>query len=158
MMHQCTLMALLALLLVPNLICGFATPLRTHKIYAHRASRDEVVDLIEIGDDPVDYEFQDLGRRQFFASIVGAASIFVLSESASAIDEFSSTARNSAYVATSDSSKTSTETNPASSEPSVDTRAIFDKAAKKALGGELNIDTCICNNVLCTESPLSFNV
>jgi hypothetical protein len=69
-----------------------------------------------------------LGRRQFIASFVGAASFLALSESASA-DEFISTTTLS--VSSSDASANDPKT------ISLDSRAIFDKAAKKALGGEI---------------------
>ena len=81
-------------------------------------------------------ECQDLGRRQFFASLVGAVSVMALSESASASTETLLESNNEeAFSATSISMASAASETVA--KPTIDTRTIFDKAAKKALGGEL---------------------
>lgn len=132
--------ATLALLTAPDLICGFATQRsRTHTL-GHELddATQSLADnspalLFKNGPKIFHGESQDSGRRHFL-SLVGAASALAISEGALALDELPSTS-----VAISDNPETDTKPKEAEAvaNGSIDTRAIFDKAAKKALGGEL---------------------
>jgi hypothetical protein len=130
MLKYCTIIPFIAVFVLPDLVRGFTAP-RTRDnnrcgLCARRAGTKSEVQFD--GDNSPIYECQELGRRQFIASFVGAASFLALSESASA-DEFISTTTLS--VSSSDASANDPKT------ISLDSRAIFDKAAKKALGGEI---------------------
>lgn len=67
-------------------------------------------------------EYENLGRRQFFVSIIGAASIL-------AFDDASAEEVSNENLSTTSFSVASAAVEAA--KPVVDTRAIFDKAAKK---------------------------
>lgn len=124
-------------LLVSYRVSGFASPSAICKPTSRAATCNgaEVTDV----NDTFDCELQEeVGRRQFLSCIVGAASVLALSESASATDEPYSTTSNSLVIA-SDTPIKKPEIKDTAVEAPIDTRAIFDKAARKALGGELLI-------------------
>jgi len=79
-----------------------------------------------------DEPFIEVDRRQFFISMVGAASIIVLSEDANAAEGDISEDTSSSLISASASTLVSDST--AAPTP-IDTKAVFGKAAKKALGG-----------------------
>lgn len=129
MLKYCTIIPFIAVFVLPDLVRGFAAP-RTRDnnrcgLCARRAGTKSEVQFD--GDNSPIYECRELGRRQFIASFVGAASFLALSESASADEFISTTTLSVSSDASANGSKTI----------SLDSRAIFDKAAKKALGGEI---------------------
>lgn len=134
MTKHCILVSLIALLQGGDVVSGFATPSnRQNPLNAPRGASESRESITEahIVDDSATFDLEEVGRRQFLSSIVGAASILALSETASAVDS------SSAYTANNSMSLASSETSGAGApKPSVDTRAILDKATKKALGGE----------------------
>ena len=80
----------------------------------------------------VNVQTGDVDRRQFFISMVGAASLIALSEDANAITtDINPQSGDAAFVSTlvSNNDGTTSSTLP------IDTKAIFEKAGKKALGG-----------------------
>lgn len=81
----------------------------------------------------VNVQTGDVDRRQFFISMVGAASLIALSEDANAvttdINPQSCDTASSASTLVSNNDGTTSSTLP------IDTKAIFEKAGKKALGG-----------------------
>lgn len=128
-MKLCIMIPIIALLISP--VGGFVASTAGRYSYFHiAATTGDEVDLsvnLEIADaDSITCYDQELERRQFFATIMGAASMLALSDTASASDEISS----STLMVIAD-----TQTGEAAKVP-VDIRAIFDKAVKKALGGE----------------------
>mmetsp|Transcript_15834 Transcript_15834/g.33746 ORF Transcript_15834/g.33746 Transcript_15834/m.33746 type:complete len:428 (+) Transcript_15834:199-1482(+) len=74
-----------------------------------------------------------LGRREFLATVVGAASVLALSEDSAALA--ASKVETSSVVATKSDDSTVGTKNAAAATPKIDTKAIFEKASKKALGG-----------------------
>ena len=92
------------------------------------APKTKVVDKLIVNEIEYDVHVQtgDVDRRQFFISMVGAASLIALSEDANAI----TTDKNpQSGDAVSNNDGTTSSTLP------IDTKAIFEKAGKKALGG-----------------------
>jgi len=74
-----------------------------------------------------------LGRREFLATVVGAASVLALSEDSAALA--ASKVETFSVVATKSDDSTVGTKNAAAATPKIDTKAIFEKASKKALGG-----------------------
>eukprot|EP00804_Cyclotella_cryptica_P023961 CCRYP_010068-RC/>CCRYP_010068-RC protein AED:0.03 eAED:0.03 QI:3947/1/1/1/0.30/0.21/14/1849/461 len=148
MMKLGSLISCLVLINAPKLVRGFAAPsadrLEFAKLPAPHLSN--VRDADENQDNhhtiSANDECQEPGRRQFFAAMVAATSMVVLSEIASASTEASilssrerspSTSLTVANAAALENGSIGRKETAA--KPPVDTRAIFDKAAKKALGG-----------------------
>ena len=101
------------------------------------APKTKVVDKLIVNeieyDDVHVQQTGDVDRRQFFISMVGAASLIALSEDANAvttdINPQSGDTASSASTLVSNNDGTTSSTLP------IDTKAIFEKAGKKALGG-----------------------
>lgn len=81
-----------------------------------------------------DEPFIGVDRRQFFISMVGAASLIVLSEDSNAAEGDIIEDTSSSLISASASTLVSDSTATAAPTP-IDTKAVFGKAAKKALGG-----------------------
>lgn len=116
------------LIICLSLVCGadgFTVP-NSQKIVP-------VVDK-EINLNVDDEPFIGVDRRQFFISMVGAASLIVLSEDANAAEGDRSEDTSSSLISASASTLLSDSTATAAPTP-IDTKAVFGKAAKKALGG-----------------------
>lgn len=116
------------LIICLSLVCGadgFTVP-NSQKIVP-------VVDK-EINLNVDDEPFIEVDRRQFFISMVGAASLIVLSEDANAAEGDRSEDTSSSLISASASTLLSDSTATAAPTP-IDTKAVFGKAAKKALGG-----------------------
>ena len=116
------------LIICLSLVCGadgFTVP-NSQKIVP-------VVDK-EINLNVDDEPFIEVDRRQFFISMVGAASLIVLSEDANAAEGDRSEETSSSLISASASTLVSDSTATAAPTP-IDTKAVFGKAAKKALGG-----------------------
>ena len=98
------------------------------------APKTIVKDKLIVSEVEYDVQTGDVDRRQFFISMVGAASLIALSEDANAdtIDinqQSGDTSSSSTLVSNNDGAVSST------SPIAIDTKAIFEKAGKKALGG-----------------------
>ena len=86
----------------------------------------------------LDGKWGDVGRRQFFVSMVGAASLLALSEDATAFVGTNPLHEQEESMKSGEESLSSTilvSTDEATARPPIDTRDIIGKAAKKALGG-----------------------
>eukprot|EP00579_Thalassiosira_antarctica_P001725 CAMPEP_0201870210 /NCGR_PEP_ID=MMETSP0902-20130614/3399_1 /ASSEMBLY_ACC=CAM_ASM_000551 /TAXON_ID=420261 /ORGANISM="Thalassiosira antarctica, Strain CCMP982" /LENGTH=416 /DNA_ID=CAMNT_0048395793 /DNA_START=47 /DNA_END=1300 /DNA_ORIENTATION=- len=88
----------------------------------------------------LDGNLGDVGRRQFFVSMVGAASLLALSEDATAFVgtnplHAQEESMKSGEESLSSTILVSTDDTAATAHPNIDTRDIIGKAAKKALGG-----------------------
>ena len=98
------------------------------------APKTKVVDKLIVNEIEYDVHVQmgDVDRRQFFISMVGAASLIALTEDANAVTtDINPQSGDAAYVST----LVSNDDGTTSSTLPIDTKAIFEKAGKKALGG-----------------------
>ena len=90
-----------------------------------------------INDEECIHQMGEVDRRQFFISMVGAASLVVLSQDATAIEtnikSQSQTEEELGDISTSTLISSSSDIVAAATP--IDTKAIFEKAGKKALGG-----------------------
>ena len=88
-----------------------------------------------INDEECNYQTGEVDRRQFFISMVGAASLVVLSQDAAAVESIKSQSQPEEELSTSSTLISSSSDVVAAEATPIDTKAIFGKAAKKALGG-----------------------
>lgn len=133
-----------------SLVDGFATAKQRDGFAATKISSNRRIecDAKQCDDDLIvrnDGDSGEVGRREFFVSMVGAASVLALSEEATASTRTESTHHGHQPKETSVSgsdglssellSAGAAQGAVATVPPAIDTRAIFGKAAKKALGG-----------------------
>ena len=107
---------------------SFSTPLQQRIVQnnVHASKSNNQI----INDEECRYQTGDVDRRQFFISMVGAASLVVLSEDAAAVDIKSQKEELSIS-----STLISSSSDVVAAGTPIDTKEIFGKAAKKALGG-----------------------
>ena len=148
-MNLSSVISCLVLINSPELVRGFAVPsadrLELSTLRARQVFNEVDVEMNQDAHHTIfaNDECQEPGRRRLFAAMVGAASLVALSEIASASTEtsvlpseerFRPTSRAVATTAAPANNSIGREETVA--KPPIDTRAILDKAAKKALGGK----------------------
>ncbi|KAL7521030.1 hypothetical protein ACHAWX_005725 [Stephanocyclus meneghinianus] len=148
MMNLRSVISCLVLINSPQLVIGFAVPsadrLELPTLPARQVFNELDVEVNQHAHHTIfsDDDCQEPGRRRLFAAMVGATSLVALSEIASASTETSILRSEERFRPA--SLAVATTTAPASNgigreeivaKAPIDTRAILDKAAKKALGG-----------------------
>jgi len=147
--NHCSLLAWILFFCNQAGIDGFAPP-KQNEFVSTKNDRESMISAGDIDEGYTqqlsavcDLQSGEVGRRQFFVSMVGAASILALSEDADAATgtnplqgQMTSKSASRGDISSTTTLASNDALSPADIAPStIDTRAIVGKAAKRALGG-----------------------